>query len=110
MMYSFIRFSLAPSFYHLVYVISNSEMAQIKVQQHQDKLDSVVDQLKRLDNSYEKQKPLLLEKEKSIKSELRALAPSASNPVKETIEKAVDAIKDTAKKVVNKTYLHTKKP
>ncbi|KGG15724.1 hypothetical protein EV07_1689 [Prochlorococcus sp. MIT 0603] len=42
----------------------------------------------------------MLEREKSLKSELKALAPSASNPVKETVDKAVDAIKDTAKKVV----------
>ena len=99
-MYSVTRFSLAPSFYRPVYVISDSEMAQLKVQQHQDELDSVVDQRKRLEDAYEKQRTHLLEREKSIKSELKALAPAASNPVKETVDKAVDAIKDTAKKVV----------
>ena len=99
-MYSVTRFSLTPSFYRPVYVISDSEMVQLKVQQHQDELDSVVDQRKRLDDAYEKQRTHLLEREKTIKSELKALAPSVSNPVKETVEKAVDAIKDTAKKVV----------
>ena len=99
-MYSVTRFSLAPSFYRPVYVISDSEMAQLKVQHHQEELDSVVDQRKRLEDAYEKQRTHLLEREKSLKSELKALAPSASNPVKETVDKAVDAIKDTAKKVV----------
>ena len=99
-MYSVARFSLAPSFYSPVYVISDSEMAQLKVKQHQEELDSVVDQQKRLDVAYEKQRTHLLQREEFIKSELKALAPSASNPVKETVEKAVDAIKDTAKKVV----------
>ena len=99
-MFSVTRFSLTPSFYHPVYVISDSEMAQLKVQQYQDELDSVVDQRKRLEDTYEKQRTHLLEREKSIKCELKALAPSASNSVKETVEKAVDAIKDTAKKVV----------
>ena len=99
-MYSVTRFSFAPSFYRPVYVISDSEMAQLKVQQHQDELDSVVDQRKRLEDAYEKQRTYLLEREKTIESELKALAPSASNPVKETVEKAVDTIKDTAKKVV----------
>ena len=100
MMYSLTHFSLRPSFYHPVYVISDSEMIQLKVQQHQDELDLVIDQRKRLEEAFEKQRKHLLEREKFIKSELRALAPSASNPVKETVEKAVDAIKDTAKKVV----------
>ena len=99
-MYSVTRFSLAPSFYRPVYVISNSEMAKLKVQHHQEELDSVVDLRKRLEDAYEKQRTHLLEREKSLKSELKALAPSASNTVKETVDKAVDAIKDTAKKVV----------
>ncbi len=81
-------------------MISESEMAQLKVQQHQDELNSVVGQRKRLEDAYEKQRQHLLEREKSIKSELKALVPSTNNPVKETMEKAVDAIKDTAKKVV----------
>ncbi|WP_269623480.1 hypothetical protein [Prochlorococcus marinus] len=99
-MYSVTRFSLAPSFYHPIYVISDSEMAQLKLQQHQEEIDSVVDQRKRLEDAYEKQKRHLLEREKCLKSELQALAPSTNNPVKETVEKAVDALKDTAKKVV----------
>ena len=89
MMYSVTHLSLAPSFYRPVYVISDSEMAQLKVQQHQDELDSVVDQRKRLDDAYEKQRTHLLEREKSIKSELKALAPSESNLVKETAKKVV---------------------
>lgn len=99
-MYSVTRFSLAPSFYCPVYVISDSEMTKLKAQQHQDELDSVVDQRKRLEDAYEKQRKHFLEREKSIKSELKAFAPFVSNPVKETVEKAVEAIKDTAKKVV----------
>jgi dsDNA-specific endonuclease/ATPase MutS2 len=102
-MYSVVRFSLDPSLYRRpFFVISDSEMARLKVRQYQEELDSVVDQRKRLEDAYDKQRHHLLEREKSIKSELKALAPSASNPVKETVEKAVDAIKDTAKKVVAK--------
>ena len=99
-MYSVTRFSLTPSFYRPIYVISDSEMAQLKIQQHQEKLDSVVEQRKRLEDSYQKQRTYLFEQENSIKSELKALSPSESNTVKETVEKAVDASKDTAKKVV----------
>ncbi len=59
-MYSFTRFELSPSFYRPVYIISDSEMAQFKAQQYQEELDSVVDQIKRLEDTYEKQRKYLL--------------------------------------------------
>ncbi len=99
-MYSITHLSLSPSSYRPVYIISESEMTQLKVQQHRAELESVVDHRKRLEDAYEQQRKHLLDRENYIKSELKALAPSESNTVKETVEKAVDAIKDTAKKVV----------
>ena len=84
-MYSTFEYLLSPRyvFQSPVYVISDSEMKTLELQEHQVELDSILDQRKRLDEAYERQSQWLEERECVIKNEIKVLSPSASDTLKE---------------------------
>jgi len=84
-----------------VYVISDSEMKTLELQEHQVELDSILDQRKRLDEAYDRQSQWLEERECAIKKEIKALSPSASGTLKDKAKKAVEGVKETVKKAVD---------
>ena len=65
----------APS-YRPVYVISDSEMKELQRTQHQDELNVIINQKKKLEEAYKAQLKHLEEREKELKKELKAIGPS----------------------------------
>ena len=65
----------APS-YRPVYVISDSEMKELKKTQKQDELNGIINQKKKLEEAYKAQLKHLEEREKELKKELKAIGPS----------------------------------
>ena len=65
----------APS-YRPVYVISDSEMKELKKTQTQDELNGIIIQKKKLEEAYKAQLKHLEEREKELKKELKAIGPS----------------------------------
>jgi len=65
----------APS-YRPVYVISDSEMKELKKTQHQDELNEIINQKRNLEEAYKAQLKHLEEREKELKKELKAIGPS----------------------------------
>ena len=102
-MYSTFEYLLSPRyvFQSPVYVISDSEMKTLELQEHQVELDSILDQRKRLDEAYERQRQWFEEREYVIKKEIKALAPTALGTLKDKAKKAVEGVKETVKKAVN---------
>ena len=62
----------APS-YRSIYVISDSEMKELQRTQNQDELKEIHHQKKRLEEAYKAQFKHLDEREKELKTELKAL-------------------------------------
>ena len=65
----------APS-YRPVYVISDSEMKELKKRQDQEELNGIINQKKKLEEAYKAQLKHLEEREKELKKELKAIGPS----------------------------------
>ena len=65
----------APS-YRPVYVISDSEMKELKKTQTQDELNGIINQKNKLEEAYKVQLKHLVEREKELKKELKAIGPS----------------------------------
>ena len=65
----------APS-YRPVYVISDSEMKELKKNQHQEELDEISRQKVRLEDAFKAQLKHLQEREKEVKKELKVLSAS----------------------------------
>ena len=65
----------APS-YRPVYVISDSEMKELKKTQTQDELNGIINQKKKLEEAYKAQLKHLVEREKELKTELKAIGPT----------------------------------
>ena len=65
----------APS-YRPVYVISDSEIKELKKTQKQDELNGIINQKKKLEEAYKAQLKHLEEREKELKKELKAIGPS----------------------------------
>ena len=57
-----------------VYVISDTEMKELKKNQHQEELDVITNQRKRLEDAFKSQLKHLEEREKEIKNELKLLS------------------------------------
>ncbi len=75
-MYSmFDLFFDAPA-YRPVYVISDSEMKELQRAQNQDELQEIRNQKKRLEEAYKSQVKHLEEREKKLKTELKAISPT----------------------------------
>tara|TARA_B100000941_G_C28404962_1_gene500234 strand:+ start:127 stop:357 length:231 start_codon:yes stop_codon:yes gene_type:complete len=60
--------------YRPVYVISDSEMKELKKKQHQQSLDEITNQRKKLEDAFKVQIKHLEEREKEIKKELKLVS------------------------------------
>ena len=59
-----------------VYVVSDSQLEELKRKQHQDELDNIEVSRKRLEESYQTRVKVLADREVELKEELKALAPA----------------------------------
>ena len=75
-MYSMFDLLFETPSYPPVYVISDGEMKELKKKQHQEKLDKITTQRKRLEDAFKSQLKHLEEREKEVKNELKLLAGS----------------------------------
>tara|TARA_Y100001978_G_scaffold5696_1_gene4734 strand:+ start:126 stop:365 length:240 start_codon:yes stop_codon:yes gene_type:complete len=62
--------------YRTVYVISDSEMKEFQRSQNQEALEEIRHQKKRLEEAYKAQVKHLDEREKELKTELKAIEPA----------------------------------
>ena len=67
-----------------VYVVSDSQLEELKRNQRQEELDDIEDSRKRLEESYQARIKVLDERQNEIKEELKALSPAK---VKATLNK-----------------------
>ena len=73
---------LADSFFspmRTVYVVSDSQLEEIKSKQRQEELDNLEASRKRLEESYQTRIKIIDEREHELQEELRALAPAEKN-------------------------------
>ena len=73
-MYSMFDLLFETPSYRPVYVISDSEMKELKKNQHQEELDEITTQRKRLEDAFNSQLKHLEEREKEVKNELKLLS------------------------------------
>ena len=73
-MYSMFDLLFETPSYRPVYVISDSEMKELKKNQHQEELDEITTQRKRLEDAFNSQLKNLEEREKEVKNELKLLS------------------------------------
>ena len=64
-----------------VYVVSDSQLEELKRKQHQDELDNIEASRKRLEESYQTRVKVLADREVELKEELKALAPAKKEKV-----------------------------
>ena len=67
-----------------VYVVSDSQLEEIKRKQHQEELDNIEASRKRLEESYQARVKVLDEREHEIQEEIKSLAPPKKEKEKET--------------------------
>tara|TARA_B100000945_G_scaffold101608_1_gene80095 strand:+ start:142 stop:372 length:231 start_codon:yes stop_codon:yes gene_type:complete len=65
--------------YRPVYVISDKEMKELKKNYHQEELDEITKQRKRLEDAFKSQLKHLSEREKEVKKELKVLSALKNN-------------------------------
>ena len=75
-MYSMFDLLFDAPTYRPVYVISDSEMKELQRTQHQDELNGIINQKKKLEEAYKAQLKHLEEREKELKKDLKAIGPS----------------------------------
>jgi len=76
LMYSMFDLLFETPSYRQVYVISDSEMKELKKNQHQEELDEITKQKVRLEDAFKAQLKHLEEREKEVKKELKVLSAS----------------------------------
>ena len=76
LMYSMFDLLFETPSYRPVYVISDSEMKELKKNQHQEELDEITTQKVRLEDAFKAQLKHLEEREKEVKKELKVLSDS----------------------------------
>ena len=76
LMYSMSDLLFETPLYRPVYVISDSEMKELKKIQHQEELDEITKQKVRLQDAFKAQLKHLEEREKEVKKELKVLSAS----------------------------------
>jgi len=76
LMYSMFDLLFETPSYRQVYVISDSEMKELKKNQHQEELDEITTQKVRLEDAFKAQLKHLQEREKEVKKELKVLSTS----------------------------------
>ena len=59
-----------------VYVVSDSQLEELKRKQHQDELDNIEASRKRLEESYKTRVKVLADRKVELKEELKAIAPA----------------------------------
>ena len=59
-----------------VYVVSDSQLEEIKRKQHQEELDNIEASRKRLESNYQARVKVLADREIELKEEIKALAPA----------------------------------
>ena len=64
-----------------VYVVSDSQLEEIKRKQHQEELDNIEASRKRLESNYQARVKVLADREIVLKEELKALAPAKKEKV-----------------------------
>ena len=64
-----------------VYVVSDSQLEEIKRKQHQEELDNIEISRKRLEKSYQARIKVLADREVELQEELKALAPAKKDKV-----------------------------
>ena len=75
-MYSMFDLLFETPSYPKIYVISDSEMKELKKNQHQEELDEITNQRTRLEDAFKAQMKHLEEREKELKKELKVLSSS----------------------------------
>ena len=75
-MYSMFDLLFETPSYRSVYVISDSEMRELKKSKHQEELDEISTQKVRLEDAFKAQINHLEEREKEVKKELKVLSAS----------------------------------
>ena len=75
-MYSMLDLLFETPSYRQVYVISDSEMKELKKSQHQEELDEISIQKVKLEDAFKAQLKHLEEREKEVKKELKVLSTS----------------------------------
>ena len=76
LMYSMFDLLFETPSYRPVYVISDSEMKELKKNQHQEELNEITTQKLRLEEAFKAQLKHLEEREKEVKKELKILSAS----------------------------------
>ena len=64
-----------------VYVISDSQLEELKRKQHQEELDNIETSRKRLEENYQARVKVLADREVELQEELKALAPAKKEKV-----------------------------
>ena len=67
-----------------VYVVSDSQLEELKRNQHQEELDNIKTSRKSLEANYQSRIKVLDERESELKEELKVLAPAAEEQEKVT--------------------------
>ncbi len=78
-MYSMFDLLFETPSYRPVYVISDKEMKELKKNYHQEELDEITKQRKRLEDAFKSQLKHLSEREKEVKKELKVLSALKNN-------------------------------
>ena len=68
-----------------VYVVSDSQLEELKRNQHQEELDNIESSRKRLEANYQSRIKVLDERESELKEELKLLVPAAQDKEKVTV-------------------------
>jgi len=64
-----------------VYVVSDSQLEEIKRKRHQEELDNIEASRKRLESNYQARVKVLADREVELQEELKALAPAKKEKV-----------------------------
>ena len=84
MYYSLFDAVFADSFFspmRTVYVVSDSQLEELKRKQHQEELDNIEASRKRLEENYQARVKVLEEREHELQEEIKALAPAKKEKV-----------------------------
>ena len=77
-----------------VYVVSDSQLEEIKLKQRQEELDNLEASRKRLEETYQSRIKIIDEREHELKEELKELAPAEKKTKLCTEETEEGAVKD----------------
>ena len=64
-----------------VYIVSDSQLEELKRKQHQEELDNIEASRKRLESNYQARVKVLADREVELQEEIKALAPAKKEKV-----------------------------